>query len=402
MNNKQINEAFDEFVKNFNSVDKSVETKIQEIEVLKSTLTNELNKAKDEIRSASTEIGSYKASHEGRLNDAINNIESAKESLNEYYQILLVNDDSIKNQVETLRNEIEQYHESLVSGDESIKSQIEAQISELNVLRKEILGTKTKDPETGKDVITPGLKDKINELISDQEDQLKEFDSGINTLIEAKTKKMDDLLAKMEINYNDIEQEALSKKYYELAKEKSKIIKQDKFLLGLYTMFIVVSLAFLFTNSKVLQIFNHDDVNVFAGVLLRIAIVTPIVYLIIVTSSKMRREIKVRDQYNYKGSIMTTYRNISTHLKNEKIELEEDKQTELLNDTFIKILENESDKLDLSEESSFKNLGKMISDVSKSFGVKKEDAKDMISTFLEKREGKSYAQNLKDSSGDKE
>ena len=387
MNNVAINEAFNSLIKEYELFKNEINDYKAEIDEKLSTYSSNFENVKEEITT-------FKAEQKEELNQIISSIKEEKEKLDNYYNNLFTVDNSIENQINQLKSEIEDYYTELISGtdnNEAIKDKISHIYARFSEYKKELFGYSTTD-ENGETIKYDGLKDEIKDLIKKYNDEIEKLVNDADELLESKTgefdgllktkkEEMDDLLSKMNINYNTVEQEALSKKYFQLSKDKNKPINNSITLLTIYSITLTVALMILFTNGVLKELFSS---NLVAGAIIRIAITTPLMYLIIITSNKLKREITIRDQYNYKGSIMSTYRNISTHIKNENINITPERQTELLEKVFDRILENEADKLEKSEQFTLKQLTKFTEKVAKELGTDKKTLISILPDLIEK------------------
>lgn len=366
MTNKEINDAFEDIKAEFEQFKKDYKNFR---DFLEGKIDNQFNEFK--------ELGNDKIN---KLDEKLENLTNTQQDIENYYHKLFEQENSIQNRINKLKKEIESYHTKLFEGDEkstAIKDNISDIYTEIKNYQKELFGYKEKD-KNGQTIEHAGIKDDIEELKERYEKELKDFDSRTEELIDKKTEKMDSLLDKMDINYNAVEQEALSKKFFALSGEKSKTIQWTTLLLSLYSLILTAALIFLFTCEPLRELFA--EIHIIAGALIRIAITVPIMYLIVVTSSRLKRELTIRDQYNFKGSIMSSYRNISTHIKNEEIGISEGKQTELLENVFNIILENEADKIEMSHKSNIEEFNQLLDRISKEFG---EDKQKLITILYE-------------------
>ena len=176
-----------------------------------------------------------------------------------------------------------------------------------------------------------------------------------NKAIEKKTKEFEDVkksVMKQADELQGIEQETLSRKYFALANEKTDRIVKLNALLVVYLIIFIGWILFLYSWKNNL----FQEANITVSLIMRIPLISPIIYLMWLTVSNLRREIFIRDQYNFKGSLMRTYRNISTHIKNLEFPINEEKQLDLLEKTFNAILENEADKLEIADKNFIKNI----------------------------------------------
>ncbi|MBI9056045.1 MAG: hypothetical protein JEY96_19650 [Bacteroidales bacterium] len=387
MTNKEINKAFDNLMLKYQLFRRDVLKFQKEIESKISGSISNFNSEKaliDEFKTNNeSEISSFKEEQESKLSEIISSINSEKEKLDSYYAELFENEESIASTIEVLKNEIQEYHAKLLTGNgdsKAISEKINSAYRQILDYKNELFGYKEKD-ENDNLIEHPGVKDEIEDLIKQYENQLELFSSKTKQLIDKKTKEMDELLSKMNLNYNAVEQEALSKKFFTLSKHKENSIKWSTILLTVYSIALTGALMYLFTCASLTSLFGN---NLIAGSIIRIAITVPIMYLIVSTAGRIRREITIRDQYNFKGSIMSTYRNISTHIKNEDVYISEEKQTELLEKVFNLILENESDKIEANSSSGLKNITKTVENLAKELGTDKSTLIAIIPDVLEK------------------
>lgn len=388
MNNKEINDAFNHLINQYDVFKLDVQKIQNEVKTtLDSTVTN-FETEKAEIKTLkenhSADITAFKAKQEAELTTIVANITLQKEKLDEYYKNLFENEDSIENVINDLKSDIEAFHSKLLKGDDNYES-IELKISSLHkeilTYKKDLFGYNEKG-EDNKVIKFTGIKDEIDELVKTFETNIESFKSDTESLIETKTEEMNILLDKMGLNYNAVEQEALSKKFFELSSDKGTSIKNSTRLLAAYSILLTGALMFLFTCKTLQTLFNES--NIIAGSIIRIAITIPIMYLIFSTANRLRREISIRDHYNFKGSILSSYRNISTHIKNETINISELKQTELLEKVFNIVLENEADKLEKSSQSGMKYFSKTLETIAKEFGTDKNALIAVLPVMIEK------------------
>jgi len=387
MTNREINKAFKELIEKFGQFKVDVENVQEEVNAKITTSITNFNAERADFTSFKVtneaELNALKETQENKVNEIITLINKERQRLEEFYSELFGEDNSIENSINELKSEIKEYHDKLLIGDEesnSIKDKIAVVNREIIAYQKELFGTKKKDDD-GKVIEEPGLKDEINTLITQYENEIEEFSKKTDELIQDKTEEMNSLLEKMDLNYNAVEQEALSKKFFVLSEEKKLSIRNSTILLTIYSLLLTGSLMFLFTCASLAKLFSDE---IIIGSIIRIAITVPIMYLIISTASKIKREISIRDQYNFKGSVMSTYRNVSTHIKNETIPISVLKQTELLEKVFNIILENESDKVDKSNQSGIKYFTKLFGALAKDFGLSKDTLIAILPELLEK------------------
>lgn len=388
MNNYQINEAFDKLINEFNTFKSSFETLKNEVNSKVENTITDFQLERSEINSfketQKNDVAEFKKTKENEINEIIVNIEEKKAQIDTYNSKLFNEENGIEHKINLLKEEINQYYKELLGGDDenySIRERISDTYKELVKYQKEVFGYKLKDEE-GNVTAHTGIKDDIVLLLKRYDGEIEKFKDDSHKLIEAKKEEMDDLLGKMNLNYDAVEKEALSKKYFELSEDKNTSVIYSIILVSLYSIALTIALIYLFTSSDLKELFNKE--NLISGAIIRIAITTPLMYLVVITSNKLSREIAVRDQYNYKGLIMTTYRNVSAHLNNSLFQNVEEKQVELLDKVFNKILENEADKQEKSNKYNLKYLSNFVGKLAKDLGTDKNTLISILPDVIEK------------------
>ncbi len=370
MNNKELNKAFKELIKKY--------------EELKKDALNFKQTIQDNLITSITKLETGKNEQQEQLKDIIKSINDKTKKLDDYYKKLFEDDNSIEKNIAEMEKQITDYHTKLIKGEDksdSIQADISNIYKKINNYKKELFGYKEKD-ENDEIITHPGIKDEIDELLKKYSDKIDLFEKNSNELIDKKAKEMNVFLKKMGLNYNSIEQEALSKKYFLLARKKGRSIVGSTVLLIIFSLIFSGTLVFLFIDPTVRELLKNT--NLFTSLFIRFVIPSPIIYLIVSTAHKRKREIIINDQYNYKGAIMSTYRNISTHIKNEELEISSGKQTDLLEKTFNKILENESDKLETSNQNNLEQFNKFIDNFSKLLGTNKKILINILPEFFKR------------------
>lgn len=400
MTNKEINEAFNGLIKQYEDFKQDVEKVQKDVKTTLTTSITNFETEKAEIKSFKEshkeEVIAFKQEQEEKLKGIIESITKHKEKLDGYYIKLFGEENSVEGLINELKSEIEDYHSKLlkgVDGSDSIQDKISSVHKEILNYKKELFGYKEKG-EDEKIIEYAGIKDEIDELVEKFENNIETFNKDTEGLIETKTEEMNILLDKMDLNYNAVEQEALSKKFFELSSDKRKSIIYSTLLLSTYSILLTGALMILFTSETLQDLFKES--NIIAAAIIRIAITVPIMYLIFSTAGKLKREISIRDHYNFKGSILSSYRNISTHIKNESISISEFKQTELLEKVFNIVLENEADKLEKSSQSGIKYFTKFIGDLAKDLGTDKNTLISVLPEIIEKLNTKKSNQQKKE------
>ncbi len=386
--NIELNENYQKLIKEFDALKNQIDnyrTEVNEkVEGISIDYSDKEKTFNEFCNDKKIEIQEIENNHEQKLSEITTSIENKKEALDKYYFELFEKEGSIKENIDFIKTDLSNYHDEIFEGDsseEALKERIYSVYRDLIKYRNEVFGTK-KESEDGELIKIPGIKDEINKLVNSYEQEIENFKEKTEAIITEKEKKMDELLKKMNLNYNSVESEALSRKFFELSGEKEKAVNRSTFFLTSYSILLTGALIFLFTSKTLEIIFNGD--NIIAGAIIRIAITTPLIYLIIATSNKLRREISIRDQYNFKGLLMSSYRNISTHMNNSDIQNPEIKQIELLDKVFNKILENEADKLDKSDEFNLKYISKYTGQLAKELGISKNSLISILPELIEK------------------
>jgi phage antirepressor YoqD-like protein len=388
LTNKELNASYNSLIEKYETIKKQVENFQSEVDEKIRNSEKKYSEKEQELinftKTQKAEIAEFENHQKQRIDELFRIIEERKASFDEYYSKLFLDEDNINKTINDLKNDIKRYHNLLFEGDgeeEAIKDKITNIHRQLNNYRKEVFGYIEKD-EHGEPKKILGLKDDVENLIDAYEESIKTFETKTEAVIADKTKKMDELLRKMNLNYNNVENEALSKKYFKLSKIKDTAIRNSTILLIIVTVALTVTLFILFTNDTLSTIFNGK--NLIAGAIIRIAITTPLIYLIVTTANRLRKELAIRDQYNFKGLIMSTYRNVSTHISNSEMTNKEGKQQELLDKVFNKILENEADKIENNDQFTVKSISKNIGQLAKDLGVSKANLISILPEIIEK------------------
>lgn len=368
---------------------RNVQNEYDELKTDVEALKEEFSSVTSDIKKKSDSLDEFKSGQANSFKIIQDEIVERKEKFDEFYSKLF-DEGGFSEDIDKINFEVNAYYKKLLSDDESetIKEKIDNFHKKIRGYFNEVFGY-SEDGEDGEVIRHDGIKDELKNLVSIYEKSLKDFEESADKLIKdkdgeivklvgEKKKAMDELLDKMGMSYNDVSNEALSRKYFELAKEKGNRIIWGLIMLGVYSLLLIVALIVLFSRPSIQDLFTENKVPIIAATLIRLTITAPMFYLIAVTSKKLNRDMSIRDQYNYKGSVMSTYRGISTHIVHSKIDVSPEKQFELLEKVYDKILENEADKLDKNNKFTMKLVSKTFGDVAKLLGTNKKKLVDAL------------------------